>query len=273
MSKERGLIVADFDGTIACPHKGRASYEDSAYNFISQEIRIPRAETDARMATLKKHVLENQEKYGWKINGIIVSPPADFILVNQAAAELLVKQLGEEKTHSLTLPKEEKMDDFIYRILKSGYAGMKDFFRDGAKDFVEKYSKEGRFAVVTNSSTDRAASKLKLLIGENNIPVYGNARKFEVDLNWEDANIPVSQTPEGFPVTEYLRRPKYFAVLDELKPEIVIGDIRHLDLILPEFMGIYTALALSKYTPKWEITHHVNHNNSVVFDDFSDLDI
>ena len=271
--KERGLVLCDLDGTIIDPHRGAPSYEDSAYQFISRKIGVPRNELDARMQLLKEHVLSNQEIYGWKINGLIVSPPADFIIVNQAAAELLVTQLSEEKSRFLSLPKEKEMDEFINEIFKNGASGMKTFFREGAGEFVKKLSQEGRFAIVTNSSTERATEKIKELVGENEIPIYGGAKKMVVDVNWEEGGIPLSQKPDGFPVTEYLRRPKYFAILNERKPQVVIGDIRQLDLILPEFMGIYTALALSKYTPSWEIPHHTNNKNSVTFNEFQELDL
>lgn len=271
MLKEHGFVVSDFDGTITDAEKGQESYDDLVYKKYCDDTGIPRKDFENLMEPAKREVMENQDKYGWEIDGIIVCPPADFILLNQSAIKLVTEKLRKEKVKSLRLPDLSKMSDYLYLLYKYGYSGMELFPREGAKNFVEELGGSNRIAIVTNSSTEGVEEKLKELLACNNIPIYGNAQKFILDNKWKEKSIPIKIRPDGFPVDEYLRRPNYFVVLDRLKPDIVIGDIRHLDLVLPEYLGIQTALASSKFTPSWEKEYYEKSDTHFIFNSFEEL--
>jgi hypothetical protein len=134
-------------------------------------------------------------------------------------------------------------------------------FQPGAGEFIEEVKRHGGAVVVTNSDTADVEAELKELLGSQpGVQVKGNAKKFVVDQNWDGwrGRMPSSWIqPEGYPQAVPLQRSFYFEVLSGLGAiKLVLGDLSELDLLVPQMMGIKTALKWTDYTPHLELEYY-----------------
>ena len=276
MSLKEGLVAMDLDGTVTDPERSRDSFVGGYLTALLGLIGdMPMSELELRFNLAERQVRPEEVEYWWWVNGVPSAPPADFILMTQAAGRKVIDGLQKERSRSLKLLESEQgLSDVLKRAYEAGRAGMAIIPREGAAEFVQELAKQKRLVIVTNSDPTEAERVLQAIVGENEIPKHGGARKFWVDVEWGEAEgVPVySEASIQFLVQEHLRRPDYYKILQQLQPVSVIGDVRTLDLALPEFLGMYVALAVSsKYTPEWEVRHHLSHSHGTAFGSFDAL--
>jgi hypothetical protein len=89
----------------------------------------------------------------------------------------------------------------------------------------------------------------------------GDAKKMIIDPTYDA--LPDKVHRPGYSRTIDLRRPHYHSTLTQRVPErfgaeggLMMGDIPELDLMIPEYLGWWTVLVTSAFTPAWEDTYY-----------------
>lgn len=243
-------IISDFDGTVTSLEKAGEQYISTFSFLVMKQYGLPTSEWEQAVEKAKLEIVTNPAIYGWENNGFIVAPATSdpFVFIT-AACQIALEKFGKKL-----------LSEDGSRIHSLSYQKAETCFQKGAKQYLLDLQKHSTLAIVTNSKTQDVEAKLQMLLGENNIKVIGNAYKYRIDHSWED--VPVSNQPANFPRPVLLRRKFYNDILAQFqKPSVVIGDIYELDLALPEYKGIQTALFLSTFTPSWEREYYTKHRN------------
>ncbi len=251
MTQTEGLTVFDFDGTIrkvdgAC----ESSFITPYVHELAQAIKVDETELAEKMSQAWQAVIAKPEDYGWDINGIRVAAATDTYLITQAAANKILAE-----TNIIPEP------GLLSRIHKHSRSLMDLVWQPGVGEFIEEMKRSGGAVIVTNSGTADVENELKDLMGSQpGVEVIGDARKFVVDQSWDgwrDKMPSSSIQPEGYPHPVPLQRPHYFEVLNGLgNIKLVLGDLSELDLLVPQMMGVKTALKRTDYTPHWELSYY-----------------
>lgn len=251
MPQKEGTTVFDWDGTIRKVDGAiEGSFVEPYVAELAKAVKINESELAEKMRVARQAVIARPQNYGWDIDGIRVASATDTYLITQAAANEILKEMKIEPEQGL-----------LSRIHKHSRSLMDLVFQPGAGEFIEEIKRSGRAVVVTNSDTADVAKELKELLGSQpGAPVIGNAKKFVVDQTWDGwrDKMPSSAIqPENYPHPVSLQRPHYFEVLSGLgEIKLVLGDLSELDLLVPQMMGIKTALKRTDYTPHWELSYY-----------------
>lgn len=250
MTVEKGRIISDFDGTVTDNTKEARTYTFAYFEQMARLTKIGELELMELVILAEEEIRNNPGLYGWKVDGLIVAPAtADPYVFTTTTMQLIASQ---NNIH---------FDNSTWQTIhKNSYEKTGISFKPEAREYLSELQKTGRLAVVTNSHTDAVAKKLYSLFGDNDIEIIGDARKHELDNNWEF--LPMTSQYPGFPRPVYIRRKKYSNTIDTLgKVDWVVGDIYELDLALPEARGIGTVLVTFDHTPEHEMRHFDNHSN------------
>lgn len=150
-------------------------------------------------------------------------------------------------------------------------------FRDGAKEVLDAIAGMNAW-IVTNSDTAAVQGKMNH-IGATWFAdrVIGNASKFTLVDDFD--RVPETMSLPGLDEPIYLRRKRYFDILDRLRREagaewqgvIVVGDVFELDLCLPLALGATIILVANENTPQYEINFVASHKRGHVVHDLKDL--
>jgi hypothetical protein len=260
MTKEHGAIVSDFDGTVTDNTKEAATYAYAYFEQMSELTGIGELELMEMVLRAEEEIKNNPGIYGWKVGELIVAPAtADPYVFTTTTMQLIARQNG------IVLN-----DDQWGAVHKNSYAKTGVSFKPEAKEYLVELQKTGRLTVVTNSHTDAVMKKIDALFGEHQIRVIGDARKHEINNDWEV--VPLQSNYPGFPRPVNLRRRQYSNTLDTLgSVDWVVGDIYELDLALPEARGIGTVLVTADHTPQHELTHFDNHQRGFKSDNLLEI--
>jgi len=238
-------VAIDFDGTLTDVEQEAGPYLLRFRELAAQDLNIYWKDLAHDLMLAKRLVLQDPTK-GWTHNGYVVAPAtADPYVFNTAIFTEFLAEMPQEKMQSL-----------LFSWHTESYKSAATAFRTGAREFLEKATKEHDVTVVTNSKTDAVLQKLALL-GFPNIPIEGMARKYVIDPSWD--KVPFQQELPGFPRPVLLRRRHYGEILEKLKPDVVVGDIYELDLALPAHLGTRCVQLLTKGTPQYERAAHTPH--------------
>ncbi len=232
-------VILDFDGTLTDVEKETEGYAGRYREGLAKAVGIGSGELCQAWDAVQRKVQENPSSYGWKIGGRIVAPAASdpHILVSVVASEVLDSfgLLEDPAARAATL-------DFLFH---ANYRLNPTVFKEGAAGFLGALMERAPLSIATSSRADSVRAKLSSL-GLPRLPdVYGEARKNILDQAWDA--VPESvDAGLGRPV--YLRRRFYHDVLERITSGLpngevlVAGDIYELDLSLPQFLGMRTAL-------------------------------
>lgn len=250
----------DWDGTVRKIDGPVAqTYIDPYVAELAKNIGMDRSELAQRMQQARQVVIARPEDHGWDIDGARVTAATDTYLMTQAEAKKVLAEAEIEPKKGL-----------LSEIHKHSRSVMALAWQPGVAEFMEKLKRNGGVAIVTNTETQDVEEELKELMGSRpGIEVKGNAKKFVVDEDWDGwrDKMPYSSIqPENYPHPVPLKRPYYFEVLEGLgEIKLVLGDLSELDLLVPQAMGIKTALKRTDYTPHWELSYYGKQGNGKRF--------
>lgn len=239
--------VLDFDGTLTDVEKESGPFTEKYRKGFAKMIRISENGLAPLWDLAEKKILSDPTGNGWKIDGKIVAPahPDPYIFATVSATEVLdMLDLYPDPAERL-----RKMDALFH----SSYEGLETVFREGAGGFIARLMEELDVSIATSSATDSVLAKLGALKLRTLPPVFGNASKYVLDPSWTEMQ--ESFRPEGYGRPVYLRRKRYWDILEGIKGNrpnremIVVGDIYELDLALPQFAGMNICLASRASTP------------------------
>lgn len=259
-------VVSDFDGVVTDIQKEAENYDAFFTERLSLAIGIPIVELDARLSKERDEILKHPNDFGWpfvQANGeeIIVAPAtADPYVFMRVRANRVITESRDGGSHSM--PDRENTQVFLQRLYEECRTQVGTIFRPDAANYLRELQKKTKLAIATNSKTDQVKLHVESIIGENNIVIFGQAKKYSIDPFWLDMPETVSIAGLSRPV--YLRRKYYYQTLESIAKmngsiTCTVGDSWELDLSLPERLGIDTVLLLTENTPVWEMKHFVNH--------------
>ena len=270
-------LVSDFDG-IWTNQANEAKYvwqfivsylcelSGKDKTFISETLWLCRDEMD-----------KEPQKYGWFYGGKIAAfyhedPFGD----NNAIFDYINKTGISDETvftkkvriiRDAVLTKYKTLADFSQDCFYLSTTKFKEEGKLNAVDetasIVEKINSSGTdIVIVSNSKTTKIEyvfdkAGIRAGTGEDSkVKVRGDALKFGVDNSF-------TELPEDLKINENvsvpLRRPSYFKILTEEKPDFVIGDVFSLDIALPlhlrmndkNFSNLKVIQRIQSYTPDW----------------------
>lgn len=214
------------------------------------------------------------DQHGWVFGGQIVAPACvDPYLRIMPVARMILDRYGRLQDAT---DRERLLDGVLY---PHNYRRTGTAFRPGALDVLSRLQDAGA-VIVTNSATDAVQHKLRAL-GDTLEPlaqrVHGHAKKYLVDDAF--GAVPASIDLPGLSRPVLLRRPRYHAVLDELRlaagvdwsAVTVIGDIFELDLALPLALGARAGLLASAFTPPYESRFIEGHERGKLLQSLADV--
>lgn len=251
------VFILDHDGTLTNSERESLHYNDIVLNYLSDVLGISKPEISGLIAEAKDKIKQNPADHGWVRNGLIVAPAvSDLFIYNRAATELVLSKLHPD------IEQDQFLESFFINTSKR-LATAGSFYRLDAKKFILELSKVGKVVVVTNSYPDTVNGKLASLLGKqiDLLKVVGNAKKYDVDLNWVGV-VPTGPVKlPGFPRDVYLQRKTYYDTLSKLSNGnlariSICGDVAELDTLMMDYLGCKTALLNTATTSPWELSYY-----------------
>jgi hypothetical protein len=254
-------LLTDFDGVWTDPREEAAL----GYDFIIDEVcRITGADREtiqARISSIRDEVLSQPLLHGWESNGAIAAfSEEDPYITNNAICRAIClyhSDLWDQLKNDFS-----DFDAFSYSCYRGGVqrysAGKVDLLRKGAKDVLRSLLSKGWEIVYASNST---GEKLRSCLGELSaeeggpIRIRGSARKFVLTSE-------VGGSSQKFAKREVRTdRGHYLEILEEEKPDIIVGDVFSLDLSLPAelrakgipYLEKGLVLYKTEYTPSWAL--------------------
>jgi hypothetical protein len=253
-------LLSDFDGVWTDPvREAVAQGEILEQALLSLGPPEERADREAWLARAKETVRREPRRYGWAPGGRRLSAfgDEDPFAVQSALLHYLSMQAEDGGD-----PIASAMND---GLVPKGFANLDALGGRAHAAGVERVEAErgpailpeaiavgrrmlargGEIVVVSNSTTDKLVrwfghAELPFTVHPERRPgairLRGGARKFVLDLNR-------SELLELGPVRIEVARPHYAEVLEEERPDAVVGDVVSLDLALP--------LAWRRARPEW----------------------
>ncbi|MCX7877033.1 MAG: hypothetical protein N2510_00160 [Ignavibacteria bacterium] len=274
-------LISDFDG-IWTNQEYEAEY---VWNFILKElsdlIGFSQDEVNMLLNQCRKEMSSEPWEYGWFYNGKIAAyfgedPFGDnnaiFDYINRAASKSSHSRFRQRiyEIKQGILDKHPSLADFSEYCFREATT---DFKRKGKLKPIEKANKIVKelnssgieIVVASNSKTEKiehlfTKAGLKVTnessVKRGRLHARGGAGKFKIDNNFD-------VLPESFHITGKfeinLRRPYYYEILKEEKPDYVLGDVFSLDIALPlwlsqnvkDFSGLRVIQKVQPHTPEW----------------------
>jgi FMN phosphatase YigB (HAD superfamily) len=249
------LVVLDFDGTLTNVDEEAVPAVQGWKNDLRETLGFSEAEFSSVWEDAQSRILSEPSQYGWIMGDKIIAPPyASPMVMARTISEVLFDDAGK---YLQRVEREELLQNHFF---KRNYKNTKIVFKEGADSFLQELKKLFEVVIVTNSGTNDVVRKLAHLESDHSeLNVAGGAKKYVINNGW--VAVPESEDREGFGRPLFLRRENYWNVLSDIMNKAgvgpnnvtVVGDIYEMDLLLPEYAGMHTALTPRSSTPSYEI--------------------
>ncbi len=295
-------ILSDFDGVLTDLKQEALRVSEIFESKLYQESGQPAEVVKSWLEEGKVAMRGFPYRYGWKIKGRIAAFCNEdaFIRVNSLGVFLDEKAnhdpvLAQVKLR-LTGHGQEGLSGF-YDLAQASFQQMTRETSRGEHNPIEQTTVHAIEAIlrrghgvviVSNSKTDRIVH----LLQKAGLPALAHQ-----DGHQENSSAPLrvrggagkfllGDRPDSFNVGEYkveVDRPAYRKILEEEKPDIVIGDVFSLDLALPlqlaerkvpGFESLKIWLRKRDYTPEWSehyVTESCQEASGGVLEEFDEL--
>jgi hypothetical protein len=258
-------LVSDFDGVWTDPRAEADAIRALMIERLAQAAELGRERVAAAFAAIEEEFARHPFEHGWQFEGSITAYAGeDMYGRNHAIATCLwAGQLslpdGERLRAAIAQAagNAEKLADSCFGDARRQYRQQHKTFLDAAANSVIEQLR-ARNIKITIVSNSRIAHILDLFeaaeIDMTGIDVVGGAKKFHLGAL---DRVPEYWSWNGGKIS--LRRPHYFELLEQLRPDAVIGDVLSLDLALPLYLrGAHpdwrhfrAGLIMQPYTPAW----------------------
>lgn len=278
------VLVSDFDGLWTDVKREGVPFTAGYIEDLAKLSGLPLEEVQRLARERETDVLARPHAYGWTYNGTIVAPASvDPYLRMGPVADLVF-----DRTSMLRSPSDRQAVCnllFLYNYRKTHTV-----FRPNARRIFEELAGTHTY-IVTNSDPDTVRRKLRELdASSDDAPsiawlldrVHGGARKYVVDATQHlDGHPAIAATLDvpGLERPVHVRRPSYFAVLDDIRRrhEVtwsdlrVVGDIFELDGALPIALGAWFGLLANDHTPQYERDFLTRHPRGRILHSIEDI--
>ncbi len=277
-------ILSDFDGVLTDLKKEALRVTELFESRLLLESGQPQAEVRGWLEQARSLMRSNPSEYGWKIKGRIAAFCNEDAFIRVNALGILLDEQSETLPALLATRRKFEVQGIegFYGLAQACFQQMTKETARGEHNPIELAAcrtiqtileKGNQVVVVSNSGTDRV---LQLLVNAGlpaeshdtnpNAPlrVRGGAGKFLL-----------GDAPSVFSIGEYkieTDRPAYLKILEEEKPNAVVGDVFSLDLALPlslaenkisGFEHLKVWLRKRDYTPEWSVEFLSDNNRGV----------
>ena len=275
---ERLRVDFDFDGPVRKTWETLGPYSEEFSKEIANKYSAPFQEVHSRVDANIGVVLSQSGIFGLKSKGVVSVPAeADAFILYQAAVKLFFE---DEKNSGIRFPETgEEIEEELKRIHFLVHPKIPTIYQDYADKALRELQATTDFSIITNSKRGKLAEKntvlgslAQLLKSEEEaleFNLIGDASKQKLVPEWNlYRQFKKIDTFPGDGLV-YLNRPYYYDAMMKagkgLNPDVAVGDVYHLDLALPEEMGVYTILVASDHTPKYFLDYYRNHPNGKAF--------
>lgn len=268
------VFASDFDGTLTDEREKAKKFTLAYVMDLSRLTGVPEAAIHGRLAALESAARKAPDKYGWVIAGRIVAPMDHYV-----ACRMVANQLFDELRKYQNSAEREKQLDLMYRTVYEQAKGITQYRPGVAELFSRRHDANAEPFIITNSAPDAVIFQVKALAGMEMMAsrVRGLARKYVIDD--EFISVPDTLEVPGLGRPLYLRRKRYYEVLDELRRRYyarwdevtVLGDNFELDLALPLQLGAYIVLITTERTPDYERNFVATSGRGRVINSLSEL--
>lgn len=262
-------LILDFDGTLTDIKAEAEPMLAKWHDLFAEQLGVPLDDL-LRAVEKGRHDVLADPASGWAINGKVVAPASvDPYVCNTAIYQSLLQGIRKrEILPGAVIPWAPHEDSSsLQPLFRQAYPYAATVFKESAKAFLDEVKQSYDVFIVTNSGTEDVKRKLSAL-GEDDLSVIGNAKKYVIDETLED--VPRSIRPDGFPRPVLLRRKQYHAILEQCgcspSDTLVFGDIYELDLSLPQALGYPVVLAANESTPPYERDYLATVKNAAIAD-------
>jgi hypothetical protein len=274
------MLVLDFDGTLTDAEEEGRPFRDGYLEDIATLCGGELNEVHRLADEFGAEIMANLGTYGWNYMGHVVAPASvDPYLRIMPVARKILDHYGAIASET---DRSRLLDGILY---KYNYRKSAIAFRDGAYEFLSGRAGTATW-VVTNSATKPVQDKVSGLAEAGGTPgsldwlvdrVFGFGKKYVLDMAWDA--VPESMQIDGLKRPVYLRRHKYFEVLDRLRQEAgvdwdgvtVVGDIFELDLALPLHLGARVGLMVNEFTPTYEKAWLAEHPRAALLGSLAEV--
>lgn len=279
-------LVLDFDGTMTLAEEEGAPFREGYLADLCALVgrKAQDAEVVAIADAVDKELAEAPEQHPFLWGGRAVAPATvDPYLRMATIAHRVFDAFSVMPSHV------ERGRLFGSVLYKHNYKATleRPVFRPGAGRCLKKLAnhlKKQPVFIVTNSDTEAVAGKITKLgkkhkeVKRLRSRVYGQARKFEVEDEWDA--VPATLEVPGLARPVLLRRRHYHDLLAKVLARAestfseltVVGDIFELDLALPLALGARVALVRGPRTPEYELAYVAGHERGKVLEDLREVE-
>jgi phosphoglycolate phosphatase-like HAD superfamily hydrolase len=264
MALPRMRILSDFDGVFTDPADEAAAVGERMAERLSAITGV--GEARVILDAVRASIEAEPTAHGWRIGeAISCYADEDPYARHNATAAALYAGADPALRRRLAAAGFPDHETFSVACFEEGTArwrakGASHLARDVAAAVAALVGGGAELVIVSNSLPDRVNGILRdggidpdRMAG---LRVRGGAKKFVVDPSLDA----LPQTEMFGDRRVALRRPHYLAVLEEERPDVLIGDVLSLDLSLPAFLRGEVAggrpklfLRQNDYTPRWSL--------------------
>lgn len=252
-------IVSDFDGVWTDPHHEADVVLSVVRERLAEVAGLPPGGAEARIEAILREIARDPSRHGWEVPaGLAAFADEDPFIRNNAvcsaiakagdaASAAVLKAFGDAATFARL-----SYEEGVRRVAAEPGARL----QPSAAEAIGRLARAGaEVVIVSNSSED----KVRRWLASGEIPtsavrVRGGARKFDLG----------GDPPEAHPLagrSVRVDRPHYRRILEEERPDAIVGDVVSLDLALPlalrrgdaRFKGLHLLLMRRPTTPAWSL--------------------
>lgn len=270
-------LVSDFDGIWTNQANEAVYVWEYIVNYLCELSGKDKSFIDETLRLCKEEMNKEPHLYGWYNGGKIAAYYHEDPFGDNNAIFDFVNKTGITDVTDFT-----KKVKIIRDAILTKYKSLAEFSQDCFYLSTSKFKEEGKLnavnetasivdklissgteiIIVSNSKTTKIEyvfDKAGIKAGNSEdsiVKVRGDAMKFAVDNTF-------TELPEDLKINDDvsvpLRRPSYYKILSEEKPDFVIGDVFSLDLALPlylrmndkSFSNLKVIQRVQTYTPDW----------------------
>lgn len=271
MSDRKVRFRSDFDGVFNQPELGADAFLQMYSGYIAAAIGLGTKSLNAIFRDARQMITENSEKYGWKINGVLVAPwYADHYQEAKAIADVSLGIIRDKSIPTRNhVPTRKETADFLNEAFQTIHPHIIAPPKQGAKEALDELNAATDFALVSNSETVNVRRGLvNIYNGDEEkagkIRVIGDAKKQKIDPSYD--KIRKSIGVPGLTRRPLLRRRQFLETLKHEEAEAFMEDVAEF-LYAPVVAGLFGILLKTSRTRPYEISFFKKHGRGFVAND------
>lgn len=262
------LLILDFDGSVTILKSEAPAFCRRYFQLARKRAGVSPERFSALARTMRRVIRSAPHEHGWLHRGhIAASALADPYIEMRTTIELVLTELN-------VFPSRADLEEELHQYFSMLTPSIRVVFKPETPALLTTLVEKGVPSYfVSNSQPHLVQERLAALAAKHPTAhpflkrIHGHARKYAVEPDFADINREHLMMP-GLKRPVHLRRPHYFAVLNQLRLEhklewhdvVVAGDIWELDLALPFTLGATVGLFKHHRVQPWERAFVLAHS-------------